>query len=232
MATTINDIAVRVQQRLEEVAGPPGVFWDYQNEVLPAVVEAMNEASLITGVVQVTQSAIMTLPINTTYIAMPANIVALLRIQGPPAVKKTDLYSLDQMLPGWQLAGGTGANPAVQQIQYWFPVGLNSFGIYPKLTATQQVRITYLAYPVVVPPPYTGTETVPYQQEFQDALEEYAAHTLRLKEAGYEFEASQANYQQFLDTMRSLSIFQARHDSLVWTTASGAKVRVNPVEVR
>ena len=257
---------------------------------------------------QVAQNATLTLPINTTYVAMPANAIALLRIQGPPAVQKTDIYSLDQMMPGWQNAGGTGmlvplattsrvsqittavsvaahgftvgqkvdiaavanntfnvggvtvltvpsptsftyanlgpdatstggdanpsATPPVQQIQYWFPVGVNQFGIYPQLTVPQQVSISYLAYPVTVSPPYAGTETVPFQQEFIDGLQEYAAHVLRFKEAGYEFQASQTNYQEFLDTMRQLSVFQSRHDSLVFTKAVGAKVRVNPVEVR
>lgn len=306
--TTMADIAGRVQQRLEEVVGPPGVFWDYQNEILPIIAEAMNEAALVSGTVQVAQNATLTLPINTTYITMPPNVIALLRIQGPPAVQKTDIYSLDQMMPGWQTVGGTSmlvnivsasrtslvstivtetahgyskgqkvdvagvldntfngggftvltvpsatsftyanlgpdatstggttnssATPVVQQIQYWFPVGLNQFGIFPQLTVSQQVSISYLAYPVTVSPPYTGTETVPFQQEFLDGLQEYAAHVLRLKEAGYEFQASQTNYQEFLDTMRQLAVFQSRHDSLVFTTAAGAKMRVNPVEVR
>lgn len=307
--TTMADIAGRVQQRLEEVVGPPGVFWDYQNEILPIIAEAMNEAALISGTVQVAQNATLTLPINTTYITLPANVIALLRIVSPPsAVQKTDLYSLDQMLPGWQTVGGTGmlvalvsvsrvslvttavtatahgyskgqkvdvggvlnntfngggftvmtvpsptsftyanagpnatstggntnssSTPQIQQIQYWFPLGLNQFGVYPQLTVPQQVSISYLAYPVTVSPPYTGTETVPFQQEFIDGLQEYAAHVLRFKEAGYEFQASQTNYQEFLDTMRQLAVFQSRHDSLVFTTAVGAKVRVNPVEVR
>lgn len=226
------DIAVRVQQRLEEVVGPPGVFWDYQNEILPIIAEAMNEAALISGVIQAAQNVTFLLPADTTYVTMPPNAIALLRVQGPTVVQKTDLYSLDQMLPGWQNAGGSAADPKVQQIQFWFPLGVNQFGIYPKLSQPQQVKINYLTYPVTVSPPYTGTEPVLFQQEFIDGLQEYVAHVLRLKEAGYEFQASQTNYQQFLDTMRSLTIFQARHDSLIFTQAMGVKVRANPVEVR
>lgn len=229
--STISDLAIQVLQRLEEDPAAP-VFWDLQNEVYPAIVEAMNEAALVTGVVQVVQMLPVELPVDTNFIAMPANAICLLRVLGPTAVQKTDVYALDQMLPGWETAGGAGANPPVQQIQYWFPMGTNYYGIYPQLSVEQQVTITYLGYPVTVTPPYTGAETVPYQQEFQDALIEYGAHILRLKESGYEFEASQTIYQQFLDTMKALSVFQSRHDSLVFTKATGAKVRVSDVEVR
>lgn len=228
---TINDIAVRVLQRLEESTTAP-VFWNLQQEVYPIIVEAMNEAALLTGVVQVAQTATLTLPAGTNYVAMPQNAIAILRLAGPPAVKKTDVYTLDQLCPGWENEGGAGVNPAVQQIQYWFPLGVSQFGIYPKLTVPQKVKLVYLGYPVTVSPPYTGLETVPFQTEFLDGLEEYVAHILRLKESGYEFQASQTNYQQFLTMMRDLNVFQARHDSLVFTTAAGARVRVNPVEVR
>ncbi len=229
--TTIGQLAVQVLQKLEENITTP-IFWDLQFEVFPILVEAMNDASLLTGTVQVSQSALLTIPANSTFITMPQNVVALLRIAGPTAVKKTDVYSLDQIMPGWEAMGGASANPPVQQIQYWFPVGLNQFGVFPQLTVPQNVQIDYLAYPVTVPTPYTGNEPVPFQLEFQDALIDYAAHVLRLKESGYEFQASQAVYQDFLDTMRALTAFQSRHDSLVFNTATGARVRVNPVEVR
>jgi hypothetical protein len=229
--STLAESAVQVFQRLEEDPAAP-VFWT-QYEVYNALVEAMNEAALLTGVVQVAQSAPLVLPINTNYVAMPAGAVAMLRITGPSAVQKTEIFTLDQMMPGWELAGGADADPPIQQIQYWFPVGLDMFGIYPQLTAEQKVLITYLAYPVAESPSaYTGNETVPFQQEFQDGLESYAAHILRLKESGQEFQASQIVYQEFLDTMRALNVFQARHDSLVFTRAVGAPVRVVPVAVR
>lgn len=47
-----------------------------------------------------------------------------------------------------------------------------------------------------------------------------------------EFEASQQIYRNFLNTMRDLSVFQLRHDWLVFTRAAGAPVRVVPVTVR
>jgi hypothetical protein len=230
--STISSIGQRVQQRLEEPVGPPGIFWNYTDEILPAVAEAMNEAALLTGVVQVVNTAYTTLPINTTYMPLPQNAIALLRVLGPYSVAKTTVFALDQMLPGWENEGGSAANPPVQQIQKWFPLGMTQWGIYPRLSVPQQVILTYLAYPVTVPRPYTGNENVPFQQEFQDAFEDYAAHISRLKEASAEFQTSQSLYQSFLDTMRQLNVFQSRHDSLVFTKTLGTTVRVIPVEVR
>lgn len=228
---TLESSARKVFNRLEEDPAAP-VFWTTY-EVQNAVVEAWNEAALIAGTVQVVQSTPLVLPINTNYVAMPLNAIALLRMVGPNSVQKTDLYSLDQMIPGWENIGGVGANPPVQTIQYWFPLGLDMFGIHPQLTVQQSVVVTYLAYPITrAPADYTGQESNPFQAEFHDGLQDYAAHVCRLKEAGQEFEASQTLYQNFLNTMRDLSVFQARHDSLVFARAAGANVRVVPVEVR
>lgn len=229
--STLSQLTAQVFQRLEEDPAAP-VFWTVP-EVENALVEAMNEAALITGTVQVARSTPVTLPTDTNYVAMPTNAMALLRVVGANAVQKTEIYSLDQINPGWETEGGAAATPPVQAIQYWFPVGLSFFGIYPQLTVAQQVMVTYLAYPMTeAPASYTGTETIPFQQEYQESLCQYAAHVLRLKESGQEFEQSQTVYQEFLSTMRDLSAFMARHDSLVFTRTGGTAVRVVPVEVR
>jgi hypothetical protein len=220
---TTNTIAAAVQSRLEEPAGA-GIFWSYQNEILPAVVEAMNEASLLTGVVQIVQTAPITVPINTTYLPLPINALALLRVQAPVYLRKTNIFTLDNLNRTWQTEKGP-------QLKSWFPLGVTNWGVYPQLTAEQQVIVTYLAYPVNAGPPYTGNETVPFQSEFDESLEQYASHILRLKEAGADFEASQTLYQEFLKTMLTLNAFESRHDSLTFTRGAGASVRINPVEV-
>lgn len=226
MPDTISSLARSVQSRLEEEPqGPPGIFWNYQNEVLPAVVEAMNEASLLTGVVQTVQTAPITVPVNTTWLSLPKNAIALIRVTGPVYLRKTSVFALDKLNRTWQNDTGTA-------LKAWFPVGVTNWGVYPQLTAEQQVMVTYLAYPVTVAPPYTGNETVPFQAEFHESLEQYAAHVLRLKEAGQDFEGSMGIYQAFLATMQTLDMFETRHDSLVFTKGVGAAVQVNPVMVR
>lgn len=224
MADTTNTLAAAVQNRLEEPAGP-GIFWSYENEILPAVVEAMNEASLLTGVVQTVQSAPITLPTGTNFVTLPQNAIALLRVLSPAYTRKTSIFTLDNLNRYWQNDQG----PA---IDCWFPLGVTRWGFHPQLTAEQQVMVTYIAYPVTVPPPYSGNEPVPFQTEFEESLEQYAAHILRMKEAGQEFEQSQTIYAEFLQTMGYLDAFETRHDSLTFTKGVGAAVRVNPVEVR
>lgn len=224
MADTTNSLALTVQQRLEEPAGP-GIFWSYEDEILPAVVEAMNEAAMLTGVVQTAQTQPYTIAANTSYFPLPKNAIALIRVLSPAYTRKTSVFALDNLNRSWQ-------NDTGLAIQAWFPAGVTMFGVYPQVTAEVQVMLTYLAYPVTVPPPYTGNEPVPFQSEFHESLEQYAAHVLRLKEAGQDFEGSQTIYQEFLKTMGTLDAFETRRDSLTFTRGVGASVRVNPVEVR
>jgi len=229
--TTINQLAVGVLTRLEEPDPVNPVFWSLQNEVYPAIVEAMNEAALITGYVQ-TINNLITLPINANYVAMPKGWVSILTIRGPQAVRKTEIWALDKLIPGWEGQGGTAAATSVNQITKWFPAGLTSYGIFPMLSVPQQVTITALAYPVTVARPYTGNEGVNFDVEFLDGLESYAASVLRYKEAGLEMETASQEYQQFLTTMQALSAYMDRHDTLIFSRSVGAPVRVNPSEVR
>lgn len=109
-------------------------------------------------------------------------------------------------------------------------MGLTQWGIFPKLSADQRVVLTYIAYPVAKAPTYDGSEVLPFQDEYYQSIENYAAHVLRLKEAGQEFEVSQASYQEFLDSMQSLSRLQERRDNLVFSKTMGAALRTNVVE--
>ena len=41
---SLSDLANAVQDKVEETRGLPGVFWNVQSEIYPAIVEGMNEA--------------------------------------------------------------------------------------------------------------------------------------------------------------------------------------------
>jgi hypothetical protein len=126
---------------------------------------------------------------------MPSDALALLRVDGANGISfdKMFVWDLDRHYPGWELESGP-------QAKAWFPFGLRQFGIYPNLTAPQQVVLTYIAFPVASARPYNGTETVPFQAEYADGFEDYAAAMARLKEANIELDASAASvatiYQQ------------------------------------
>jgi hypothetical protein len=126
------------------------------------------------------------------------------------------------MIPTWQQA-----TPASQLIA-WFPLGVSQFGIYPQLSAEAQVVMDFISSPVNKPRPYSGSEAIPFQTEFNDFLAQYAAAMLRSKEGGAEAEEADTVYKDYLAKMKQLSAFQGRLDSLVFSGAFGGRSQVNP----
>ena len=236
MALVLSDLLEDVLNRVEEAQPPDGpTFWSLTGEVYPAMVDGIFEASLITGVVQLTGVQV-TLAANRTWFPLQAcasglgslpegvveGIVAPLRMKAPYGIRKSSLKSLDDMNPAWESqAPGT-------QIISWFPLGVSGFGIYPQLTQQQNVVMDFLYCPINQARPLTGGETIPLQQEFSDLLSKYAAAQLRCKEAGQEQEEAAIVFQEFLSEIKQLSLFQTRIDSLVLSAAFGAKSQVNP----
>jgi hypothetical protein len=245
MALTLSSLLPDVLGRLEEniQSGAP-IFWNLDAEVYPAMVDGIFEASLITGVVQLVNQPV-TLAADTTYfslqasssgygqggygeggyggsVTVPQGIVAPLRMKAPYALRKSTLKGLDDMYPDWQQqAPGT-------QIIAWFPLGVSGFGIFPQLEQEQIVVMDFLSCPINQPRPLTGNETIPLQQEFTDILSKYAASILRCKEGGAEAEESEVVFSEYLEETKALSMFQQRLDSLVYTSAFGGNVKVNP----
>ena len=226
---TIADLELAVQQRLEETADDVGTFWSVQNEVRAAIVEAMNEATLISGEPQVRADVTTTIPASAAFapLVLPADAIALLRIEGPGGlpVDKVWMSDLDRQLPGWETA--TGDVPKL-----WFPFGLGQFGIYPCLTAPAKVVLNYVQIPVATAPPFDGTETVPFRLEYLDSFKDYAAHVLRLKEGTEEFNASILEYNRFLGKCNELSKFAARKNALRFSKSAGVPAAVNDVRQR
>ena len=224
---TLNDLLNDVLGRIEELTPPNGpVFWSLTGEVYPQMVDAMFEAALITGVVQLS-SIPVTLATATTYFTLqygtnaPKGILAPIRMRAPYPIRKATLKGLDNMIPTWQQAA-----PASQLIA-WFPLGVSQFGIYPQLSAEAQVVMDFISSPVNEPRPYSGNEAIPFQTEFNDFLAQYAAAMLRSKEGGAEAEEADTVYKDYLAKMKQLSAFQGRLDSLVFTGAYGGRGQVN-----
>lgn len=228
---TLNDLTNDLAGRLEEDPASP-VFWSMTYEFLPALVDAMFEAALITGTVQAVNVPIQ-LPANTTYISLqnntaigiPAGVIAALRLRQPYPIRKTTLKALDDMNPSWQKAvAGT-------QLQSWFPLGVSQFGIYPQLTSPITALMDFIVSPVTVARPYTTSIPVPFLTEFVDAFSMAAAVTLRAKELGQEAEEAAQVMQDYMGQLRGLSLYQNRLDAQVWTTAYGAKAGVQKREI-
>lgn len=208
------------------------IFWSLKGEIYVQMVDALFEAALITGTVQL-QDVMVTLQAGMTYyplqnntaMGIPKGVVAALRMRAPYNIRKTTLKALDDYDPSWQ------QQVASSQVRGWFPLGTSQFGIYPQLAADTQVLMDFIYTPVNQPRPYDGTQVIPLQQEFNDLVTTYAAAMLRTKEGGAEAEEADVVYDAFITRMKSLSGFQNRLDSLDYSMAFGAASRVNPREV-
>src|SRR5665213_522393 len=159
---TLNDLLPDLTGRLEEGLDNV-IFWNLVYELLPALVDGMFEASLITGVVQQVNIPV-TLAANTTYFSLsagsgfgqggfgqggygggagiPLGCIAALRMRAPWAIRKVTLKGLSSVIPGWENI------PPSPQIRGWFPLGVSAFGIYPQLTVESQVTMDFIVSPV------------------------------------------------------------------------------------
>lgn len=220
-----------MQDRLEEPHGA-GIFWNLSAEIYPALVEGMNEASILAGDPEV-RSALITLgPGNTApgmplfVYAMPAASLLIVRLDtvGGGAIKKVFVRDLDRHYPGWESDSG----PVIRR---WFPVGMTLFGVYPTLQADQQVLMTTIGFAMPNGQPYSGSEIIPFREEYLDGFQEYAAHVCRLKEAGPDFQESIPSLQAFQDKMVQLTKFAARR-GISRFTKLGRQAQVNNVAVK
>ena len=223
---TISNLEVGVLDRLEEDRVTPK-FWSVQDEIRPYLVEAMMEATLISGEPEIRRSTLFTIAADTTIHSVPSEAVALLRVQGHVAIPKTTLWELDEMIDGWRSDTADVNNDV---LQYWFPIGLTRFGIYPKLNAVSNVTLHYIGLPVTAARPYAGTESVPFQDEYDDAFTDYAAHVSRLKEGGNDFVGSIRALDRFNEKMIELSKFAYRKHALRFTRTMGAASVTTEVE--
>ena len=137
MAITLADLITDLSGRLEEVSGA-SVFWSETYEMLPALVDAMFEAALVTGTVQAVNIPV-TLPANTTYISLqnntaigiPEGVIAALRLRLPWPIRKTSLEALDSINPNWEQETVPTSIPNWQQalldatVPAWVQASLN-----------------------------------------------------------------------------------------------------------
>lgn len=243
---TLNDLLPDILGRLEENVESGPIFWSQTYEILPELVDAMFEATLLTGVVQAVNIPVTLAP-NVTYFSLalgqgygfggfgqggygggvnvPPGALAAIRMRGPWALRKVSLKGLADVHPGWQNLAPSN------QLRGWFPLGISGFGIWPQLTVETTVIMDFIVSPVNAPRPYNTAIPVPFQEEFTSAFPEYAATMLRTKELGAETEEAESVFNSYMDKMKQLSLFQNRLDSQVFTPAYGGNVRVNQREI-
>ena len=218
----ISTLEQAVADILEE-SYPSPVFWSLQDEIRVALVEAMNEMTLLTG--EPEQQGAVTLTANQTIQTLPVNMLALLKLWTTTGVvPKTSMEKLDNTNPGWEAESGTNT------IKSWFAFGLGKIGIYPKLSAPPSVTAAFVPILVTDTYPYDGTQSFDFQNEYQDLAIRYAGDTLRLKEGGQEFFQGANGYAFFIEKIQQLSAFASRKGAIRFTRAMGSVSE--PTEVK
>lgn len=231
MATEISVLGANVQSRLEEYPlGAPGVWWSLQYEIYSALEEACNDLMLLVG--RPTQEVLTNFDLvpNSVWQTIPKGLLLITDIQaanGP--LYKVNLWDMDYLQTSW----GSDWQEDVDAVpRRWFPIGFNMFGIHPAVSLPQTVQITAIQYPTSDVWPYDGTETVPFETNYFELLEEYAAHYCRIKEMGGEFEQGMKLFNSYLQGAQRMTAIQDRRDPLIFSSGYGATGRTNPTTMR
>ena len=231
MATTIATLANNTQSRLEELpVGGPGQWWSRQYELFTAVAEAENDLMLLIGRPTQIVNFPFTLTQNTVWQAVPKGWLLITDIQGAGApLYKVNLYDLDYLQSSW---GSDWQQDVADTAKRWAPIGFNMFVVHPAPSIPQVVNINAIQYPVTDAWPYNGTETVPFEDNYFEALEIYAAAYARLKELGGEAQIGFQLFEQYLGIAKRMTQIQDRRDPLIFTSGYGAANRTNPTTMR
>jgi len=231
MTTPISTLAANVQARLEEFpTGAPGAWWSYQYEILSALIEAQNDLLLLVGRPTQVVNIPFTLAPNTVWQTVPKGILLITDVQGfASPLYKVNLWDLDFLMTSW----GPDWQQDVGPVSYrWAPIGFGMFVIHPAVNVAQTVNITAIQYPTTDVWPYTGAETVVFEDNYFQLLEEYAAFYCRIKEMGGEFQEGMKLFEQYLQGAKRMTAVQDLRDPLLFTSGYGGKQNVNPTTMR
>jgi len=221
MSITVQQSAYLVEDRVEEVRGAP-VFWSESFEIFTAINEALCEATLLVGRPTQTVTQVMSIAPNTPWQTMPTGVLAITDIQGPASqVWKWTLRDMDFLQSGNGSDWENDVTPG-QTIMRWGPLGFTKFFVWPCVPQAQNVTITGIQSPIQTAWPFLGTQTINLHDEFVQAVEKYAAHYLRFKESGIEFQTAISLYDGFLADMKRMTAIEDRRDPYIFTRGVGA----------
>lgn len=230
MAVAISTLGQSVAQRLEETDPSSPVFWNLQNEIYSALIEAISDLLLLVGrPTQYVQQPLSLTP-NTVWQTVPTGLFLISNLYGTQGeIRKVSLYEMDYTQASW---GSDWENDVGDYPLRWFPIGWNKFGVHPACSAPVTVTCTAIQYATADSWPYSGSETIPFHDEFEVALELYATAYCRLKEIGDDAMEGFTLYQQYLDLAKRLSQIEDRRDPLIFARVPGAVIRSSPIVSR
>src|ERR1035438_4284849 len=133
------------------------------------------------------------------------------------------LFDFDYSQASW---GSDWEDDLGDSVKQWAPLGLSSFLIHPSVEVPEPVIVTGIQLVTQQTWPFDGTVVLPFHDEFMAAIEKYAAHYLRVKEGGAEFQQSLALYQEYLDDAKRLTEIEDRRDPVIFSRSLGVQVGV------
>lgn len=224
MPTTIGQMAPQTLARVEEPDPANPIFWDLTTECYSALVEAISDLLILVGrPTNLVQLSVTLLP-NTHIQPLPPGMFCLTNVQGPEGdVYKMSLFDFDYSQASW---GSDWEDDLGDSVKQWAPLGLTSFAIHPSVSVPQPVIVTGIQLVTQQTWPFDGTVVSPFHEEVNSILEMYAAHYLRIKESGGEFQQSLALYQAYLDGAQRLTEIEDRRDPVVFSRNLGVQVGV------
>lgn len=229
MATTISTLADKVQNRLEETVGS-GAWWSRVYELYSALAEAENDLLLLVGRPTQVVTVPVTLTANTVWQTMPKGYLHITDIQGASGpLYRINLWDLDYTQTYW---GSDWEQDVADVVIEFAPIGFNLFVVHPAPAVPQVVQITAVQYPVTTTWPYDGTQTVPFEDNYFQIIEEYAAFYARIKELGSEFQEGLKLFDSYMQGAKRMTQIQDLRDPLLFTSGFGATQNVNPITKR
>ena len=172
-----------IKERLTEKVGNNSVFWT-EDEKKDAINEALCIWQLVTG--DFIKPFSIPVVSGTVFYDTPKQICSTNRIlwNGTP-LTDISVWELDLSFLDWQTSAGTP--------QYWAPVGIDKFALYPQPT-TGSIRLEGYAESVRL---MADGDFLQLGDEELTRLLDYAHHYLTLKEDVSELQATQGGLQRF-----------------------------------
>lgn len=182
-----------LRDRLTEKVGNNSIFWTAE-EKRDAINEALCVWQLMTG--EFSKTFALGVGSGTVFYAVPKQIASVNRVlfNGIP-ISPISLWELDMGKPGWQGVTGTP--------QFWTPVGIDQFTVYPQPTSGNFRLEGYSESPRL----NADGDFLQVGDEELTRLLDYAHHYLTFKEGIPEMQATMGGFKRFL---KAVSLRNAR----------------------
>ena len=195
---TGDDLLTAVYERLGDHLG--NTFWR-QDEVIRFTNESLRLWNLLTGLwrdaIPMGEGAPPTTAAAQVFYRLPSNVIYGLRMEcNGVTMEPTNLFDLDFGQPNWQ---AERCGPT-DQPRMWAPVGIGLIAIWPSsFNGGESLTVEgVVPAPQLIGNPSNLGNPLDLPKEDMADIAAYAAHVMRVKEGGQEFQSSIEQLKLFL----------------------------------